>query len=431
MPTKIINAQIITLNDENDIYKHGSLVYHEGVIVEIAANDDNTLVCDRVIDAKNKVLLPGLINTHTHTPMTLLKGYAEDYSLEDWLLRVWPLEKNLTREEIALGSELAIIEMLLNGITTFSDLYIQIDAIAEKVASSGIRAMLARSVIEDPHSEQASRSKLDEAVANVKELSSTADGRIRMALAPHSIYTCSTAYLKEILEEAKSLDVLLQIHLAESIQERAYAKTNFGMSPVQYLASLDYFEHDILLAHAVHVDATDIDLLVQAGARIAHNPTSNLKLGNGIAPVSEFLKRGLTVGLGTDGAASNNRLDILAEIRLAALLQKGLTNDPTVLDALTGLKLGTIYGARALGLDQQIGSLEVGKLADFILVDIDKPNLSPYHDLVANLVYAASSADITDVFIAGREIVRNRELLTIDVERTREMITKFYNKMYN
>jgi 5-methylthioadenosine/S-adenosylhomocysteine deaminase len=431
MHTKIINAHIITLNNEDEIHKNGSVVFENDLIVEVNSNNESKLVCDYVIDAKNKVLLPGFVNTHTHTPMTLLRGYAEDYSLEEWLQRIWPIEKKLTRADIVLGSELAMIEMLLNGITTFSDLYIHIDAIAEKVSESGMRAVLARSVIEDPNNQENSRAKLNEAVRNVRELRNSANGRIQMALSPHSIYTCSGDYLIKILEEAKLLGAQIQIHLAESLREYDYAQANFGLSPVKYLDSLGYFEHDVLVVHGVQVDEEDIEILASKNINLSHNPTSNLKLGNGIAPISQYLNKGINVGLGTDGAASNNRLDILAEIRMTTLLHKGITKDPTTINAVKGLKMGTINGAKALMHEDKIGSIESGKKADFILLDMDKPNLLPNNDIIANIVYSATAANITNVFIDGKEIMRNKEILTIDVERTTEMITKILNKMYN
>jgi 5-methylthioadenosine/S-adenosylhomocysteine deaminase len=431
MRTKITNAQIITVNVDNLIISSGSIVFEDGIIVEVNNDNANETVCDRVIDAQNKVLLPGLINTHTHTPMTLLRGYADDLGLEDWLNKVLPIERGFTAEDIALGSELAIIEMLKNGITTFSDLYVHIETIAEKVNESGARAVLARSVIEDQGNPTISEQKLAEATDNVRKLQGVANGRITMTMAPHSIYTCSTEYLLKILEISKQLTVPLQIHLAESANEYAYSIEKFGVSPVKYLDSLGYFDHDILIAHAVYVDEEDINMLAAKGVKISHNPTSNLKLGNGIAPIMSYLDKGVIIGLGTDGAASNNSLDIFAEIKLTSLLQKGLNQNSSLLTASDVLRMGTINGAQALFLDKQLGSIEVGKKADFILLDFENPRTKPDYSLIANLVYSASSSQVTDVFIDGQEIVRNREILTLDVEKTLNKVTKLQKKLYN
>lgn len=431
MRTQVINAQIITLNPEKQILEAGSLVFEDGIIIEVNSDNVSQTNCDRTIDAQNKLLMPGLINTHTHSPMTLLRAYAEDLGLEDWLNKVLPIETGFSQADIALGSELAIIEMLKNGITTFSDLYIQIETIAKQVEKSGIRAVLARSIIEDQTSPACSRQKLIESTDNVRNLHGTINGRITTTMAPHSIYTCSREFLLQILMEAKQLAVPLQIHLAESSAEYAYSIENFGLSPVQYLNEIGYFDHDILIAHAVYVDEEDINILAEKGVKISHNPTSNLKLGNGIAPVFSYLDKGIVVGLGTDGAASNNSLNILAEIKLAALLQKGLNQNPTLVSALDALRMGTISGAQALFLDEEIGSIEVGKKADFILLDLAAPQTKPDFNLYASIVYSASNSQVTDVFIDGREIVKNREIMTIDVERTLNEVTKFQNKLYN
>lgn len=431
MRTKIVNAQVMTFNAENLILKAGSVIFENGIITEVNPDSTSETICERTIDAKDKVLLPGLINTHTHSPMTLLRGYADDLGLEEWLSKVLPIETRFSQADIALGSDLAIIEMLQNGITTFSDLYIQIETIAKRVKNSGIRAVLARSIIEDQTDPNISMQKLAEAADNVLQLQGSADGRITMTMAPHSIYTCSTDYLIKILDEAKRLRVPLQIHLAESATEYAYAIENFGLSPVKYLNELGYFDHDILIAHALYVDEEDIDILAEKGVKISHNPTSNLKLGNGIAPVASYLDKGIVVALGTDGAASNNSLNILAEIKLAALLQKGLNQKPTLVNAKEALRMGTIEGAEALFLDKELGSIEVGKKADLILLDLESPNTIPNYNLFTNIVYSASGSQVTDVFIDGQHIMKNREILTVDVEKTLYMVTKTRKKLYN
>jgi 5-methylthioadenosine/S-adenosylhomocysteine deaminase len=370
---------------------------------------------ERVIEAGNYALMPGLINTHGHGAMTLLRSVADDLPLKEWLeTRIWPLEDKLTGTEVYWGTMLAIVEMLKGGTTTFTDMYFFEDRVAQAAAETGIRAVLCRGLVAlGPNFEQA----LAESRDFVRAWNGAKGGRITAHLGPHALYTCPPPHLDKVLDLAAELKVPLQIHVSESPGEVEESYKQYGKSPVEVLAEAGLFAHPVLAAHCVHLKERDLDLLAAHDVRVAHNPTSNLKLGNGIAPVPALLQRGVTVGLGSDGAASNNNLDMLEEVRLAALIHKGVHNDPTLIPAAQALALATTMGARAVFLDGEIGTIAEGMKADIILIDLNKPHLIPRHDVDAHIVYSAQAADVSLVMVDGQILVEEGKLTTIDEER--------------
>lgn len=370
---------------------------------------------DEVVDGRNKLALPGFINTHGHAAMTTLRGFADDLPLQEWLSsKIWPAEALLDGDDIYWGTQLAMMEMLQTGTTTFADMYFHMDRVATAVIESGMRAVLCRGLIGvAPNGDDA----LADGESFAAAFHKAGNGRIHTTLGPHAPYTCPPEYLKRVMAAAERISVPMQIHVSETEKEVRDITDQYGLPPGEWLDSLGLFEHPVIAAHCVHLTDREMDIFAKKAVHIAHNPGSNLKLASGVAPLAEFLQRGLTVGLGTDGAASNNKLDLFAEVRLAALLHKGVSGDATVVPALTALRLATRDGAKTLFMDPKLGTLAPGAPADVQLIDISGPRYFPRHNLVAHAVYSSCASDVTDVYVAGRALYRDREWLTIDKER--------------
>lgn len=375
-----------------------------------------------LIEAQDKLVMPGLINTHTHAAMVLFRSLADDLALDSWLKeKIWPLEEKLTPEDVYAGTRLAICEMLRSGTTAFADMYFFMDEVARAVEESGIRAVLARGLLgTGPEAEK----KLEEAIETGKRWKGKAQGRITTMLGPHAPYTVPPEFLRQVVAASRHYQVPLHIHVAETRNELEEISKEYGKRPVAYLAEHGVFSRPVLLAHGVWLDEGEIAFLSRQKVVVAHNPSSNLKLASGIAPVAKMQQEDLPVSLGTDGAASNNRLDMFAEMRLASLLHKGANQDPTVLPAETVLKMGTINGAHALGLADHIGSLEAGKKADLIMIDLNQSHLTPCFNPVSLLVYAARGSDVSDVMVNGEWLVRDGKLTKWDEEEIRKAATR-------
>ncbi len=368
-----------------------------------------------VINGDGHLVLPGFVNCHTHAAMTMLRGYADDLPLMAWLEeKIWPREAYMQAEDIYWGTQLAVLEMLKSGTTTFADMYTMMEETAQVVLESGIRACLSRGMIGiGENAEQA----ITESEQLIRTWHGQGEGRITCMFGPHAPYTCPPAYLQRVMGLADTYGVGMHIHLAETQQEIAEITQHYGLRPVELLESLGFFEgRHVLAAHCVHLTEQEMGILANRHVGIAHNPESNMKLASGIAPVPKLLAKGAVVGLGTDGAASNNNLDMLEEMRTCALLHKVATLDPTVLPAGAVLEMATRKGAEALDL-RQIGSLAPGQKADLLLLNLKQPHLTPLHDPVANLVYAAQSTDVQTVIIDGKIIMKDRQMLTMDEER--------------
>jgi 5-methylthioadenosine/S-adenosylhomocysteine deaminase len=407
----IRGATLVTVNAHDEVLAAADLAIAGDRIVGVGRAPEG-FVPDRVVDGRDRIVLPGLINTHTHLSMTLMRNYADDLQFWPWLMeRVKPLEDHLVPEDVRIGARLGIAELIRGGTTCFHDMYFELDQVADEVASAGLRARLCGALFDNSGQGEA---LLRAAVHVHEEWHGKADGRVTVGLGPHSAYLCSPPYLREILSEAERLGCGLHIHLAETEREVEENRQRHGSTPVQLLADLGCFRVPVIAAHGIYLDTADQRLLAEGGVTVAHNPSSNLKLANGIAPVQNLLDSGVNVSLGTDGAASNNNLNLFEEMHLAALLQKWLQRDPETLPAREVVRMATIRGAQALGLEREIGSLEVGKRADLIVIDAAQPHLAPRHDPVALLVYSAQAADVTMVLVDGRVLLEDRKLTTID-----------------
>lgn len=377
---------------------------------------------DLVIDGSGQVLMPGFINAHTHAAMTLLRSYADDLPLMEWLeTKVWPLEDKMTDEDMYNGTRLAILEMIQSGTTCFADMYFKMDKVAQAVKDTGMRAVLSRGMVGvGPEHEQA----IEQSRELVRDWHGAAGGRIQFMLGPHAPYTCPPDYLKRVIALSEELGVGIHIHLAETIGEVNNIEEQYGKTPIALMEDIGLFSRPVLAAHCVHVSEEEIKILEQYKAGVAHNPESNMKLASGIAPVAAMLEAGIPVAIGTDGASSNNNLDMLQEMRSAAFLQKVATMDTTVLPAYQALEMATRNGAIALGLGDELGQVKVGYKADLILVSLQAAHMTPCYDVVANLAYAGQASDVQTVIIDGKAVMMNRHILSFDenevLERARQ-----------
>ncbi|MDD3454692.1 MAG: amidohydrolase family protein [Methanothermobacter sp.] len=407
--TLVMDAQIL---DAHGLRK-GSLLIENDKIIEVSSSISPAGV-DKVIDARGKLLIPGLVNTHTHLSMTLFRGVADDLKLEKWLNDyIWPLEAHLNGEYCYAGALLGCVEMIKSGTTTFNDMYFYMDHVAEAVKEAGLRAVISHGMI-DFDDEEKRKAEIKESKRIIKKCHGGADGRIRVALGPHSPYTCSRELLEEVRGLADEHGLLIHIHVAETEDEVRQVKEKYGLGPFAYLDDIGFLGEDVIAAHAVWLSSSEIHILRSRGVKLSHNPTSNMKLASGVSPVEELLECGVCVSLGTDGPASNNNLDMIEEMKIAALLQKIKSMDPTSLGAEKVFEMATINGAAALGMADEIGTIEVGKKADLALINTRKCNLAPWRHPVSHLVYAASGCDVETVLCDGEILMENGKLKSLD-----------------
>jgi 5-methylthioadenosine/S-adenosylhomocysteine deaminase len=368
-------------------------------------------------DGQGLLFLPGLINTHGHAAMSLLRGHGDDLALQVWLQeKMWPMEAKFTSSDVYWGTALSVIEMLKGGTTTFLDMYDHMDQVAKVTDESGIRAVLMRGAI-GLCPEDVQRAKLAEAVQFAKDWHGKADGRITTMMSPHAPYTCPPAFIEKFVQAAHDLDLPMHTHMSETAAEVQQNVNDYGLRPVAHLEKLGMFERPTLLAHAVHLTDEEIETLARYQVSVSHNPGSNLKLASGVARVPDLLKAGVTVSLGTDGAASNNNLDMFEEMRLAALIHKGVSGDPTAVPALEALRLGTEYGAKSIGLQHTTGVLQAGMKADFVAINIEQPHFKPRTDLISHVIYSGAAQDVEHVWVDGKQLVKHRQCLTLDEEK--------------
>ena len=409
----IKNAQILTMTAE-ELQKGDILIVDEKIAAIGQVTAEMLNGTEKVIDAANHLAMPGLINAHTHAAMTLLRSYADDLELMSWLNdEIWPAEAKMDAEDIYWGTMLAIAEMIRGGTTTFADMYGPfMEKVAEAVISTGIRANLSRGCVGVA---DANEEKIAENIALFEQYNDAAEGRIKVWFGPHAPYTCSQEYLQKTAQAAWERGSGIHIHLSETKSELEQIKENYGHSPVEYLNQAGIFDGPCLAAHGVWLNDEEIEFLQEKNVSIAHNSVSNMKLSSGVAPVAKMLSQGLNVGLGTDGASSNNSLDMFKEMATAAFLSKLSTMEPTSLPAYEVLKMATIGSAKALHWDKEIGTLEVGKKADVILLDLNQPHFCPWNNSIADLVYSAKSSDVTHTIVNGQILMEDRKLLTIDL----------------
>jgi len=411
MSLLIKNATILTMETDKPEFVEADLGVQGNRIVFIGdIPADFRAVTE--IDGTGKVVLPGLINSHSHIAMSLMRHYADDLPFWTWLNdRIMPLEHKLTGSDIYAGSMLSIAEMIRSGITAFADMYFFVDDIAQAVSETGIRANLSRGLVFNSLEDI---SKIDESLEIFRKWNNSNNERIKIDLGPHAPYTCGPEYLKKVSKIAGELDAGIHIHISESRREVEEIYSLYKKSPVEYVRDCGIFENRTYAAHCVKVTDDDIAILAKNNVSVMNNPGSNLKFGNGFAPISKMLNAGINVSLGTDGPASNNNLNMFEEMNLTALVNKAADHSPTSVPAYTALKMATINGAKALGIDNEIGSIKIGKKADIIIIDMEKPHFYPKLDIVSSLIYSAQASDVSSVICDGRLLMRDRELLTLD-----------------
>jgi 5-methylthioadenosine/S-adenosylhomocysteine deaminase len=411
----IKNGTILTMDSQNSILENGFLCIIGDSISHIGVGDPASFKANKIIDTDGDLILPGLVNSHTHAAMSLFRGLADDLPLMDWLNNyIFPVESKMDAEFVYAGTLLAIAEMIMSGTTTFCDMYLFEEEVAKAARKAGIRCLVGEVLYDFP---SPNYGPVENGLRYTESLIQKwqDDPIVSIAVEPHSLFTCSSELLVSSNELALKYDVPLIIHVAETLNEFAEIKEKYSKTPIEHLDFLGLLGPHLIADHCVHLEESDIEKMSDYGVKAVHNPESNMKLASGIAPVPEMLARGVTVGLGTDGCASNNNLDLFTEMDMAAKLHKVHSMDPTIMDALSVLRMATIEGAKALGFEDFTGSLEVGKRADAIVVDIHKPHLTPMYNAISHLVYAASGGDVRHSIINGQLVMEDRKLLTLDI----------------
>lgn len=417
----IRNTEIISKNDGKE--------YNIGIQGNrIAAISESPLEGRYIIDGFDKIAVPGMVNAHTHTAMTLFRSYADDMVLMDWLQnKIWPAESNLTGEDVYWGTQLAIAEMLKTGCTCFADMYFFMDETAQAVEETGFRASLSRGIT---GAGKEADERIKENVELFKKWHNAAEGRIKVMLGPHAIYTCPKETLLKIVNTAQKIGAEIHMHLSETKGEVDDCYKQNGVSPVAYLNNLGLFEVGTLAAHCVHVSEDDMAIMATKHVRVVHNPQSNLKLASGFAPIMDMKEHNVLVALGADGASSNNNLDMLEEARIASFLQKNITGDPTVFPAKETLAMVTENGYKALDF-ADLGEIKVGNIADVVLYDMNKPQWYPRNDRYSLFIYAASASDADTVLVNGKVLMEKGKLLTIDLAKVYAEVNKRAKRLVN
>ncbi|MFZ2395905.1 MAG: amidohydrolase [Smithella sp.] len=433
----ITGEKALLLDAKNTCLDRVAIAINAGNIIAVGPTEQITQQyrAKKTITANDSLIMPGFVNCHTHAAMTCFRGIADDLELMDWLNNyIFPAEaKNVNKELAYWGSLLAAAEMIKSGTTTFCDMYIFEDETARAAKEAGMRCLVGEVLFDFPSPNFKTTA---EGIAYTKMLIEKwkDDPLVNIIIEPHSLYTCSKPLLTEVKElaEAKRLaedyHLPMGLHLLENAAEKKQLEEKFGKSAVSFLGDIGYLDEQLIAFHCVYFSDKDMKIFADHGCKVVHNPASNMKLASGVAPVPEMLKAGITVGLGTDGCASNNNLDIIKEMSTAAKLHKVARLDPTVMDAQTVVRMATIEGAKALGMERTTGSLEIGKKADIIIIGLSKPHLTPLYSEYSHLVYAASGADVDTVIINGKVVMENRRLLTINEEevmhKVREIAVK-------
>ncbi len=422
---------ILTLDENFSEYKNASIAIKDGKIIDIGQHVKSEYYGKSVV-CTGKIAIPGLINTHTHAAMTLLRGYGSDNPLKVWLEEyIWPVEgKFVSYEFVKEGTEIAVYEMLRNGVTTFVDMYFFENAVADVLNNVGMRGVLSTGILDFP---TPGAKTPEEGIRKTEDFIKEHKGSeyIYPAIGPHAPYTCSPETLKKAMDVAEKYDVLYHIHVSETEFEVKTVKEKYGETPVKHLDKIGVLNSRVLAAHMVHPTEEEIDILSERDVKVAHCPESNLKLASGIAPIPDLLKAGVTVGIGTDGTASNDDLDIIGEISTAAKLHKGYWKDPTVINAKQALAMATREGAKAIRLNNEIGTLEVGKKADIVLIDGNSPHLNPLFDPYTQIVYSAKGLDVDTVLVNGEIKVLNKEVLVLEKDYILHIARKWKEKITN
>ena len=406
-----------------------NLRFDETRITSVSSSDLQAQSGDTEIDGGNKLAIPGFINAHTHLAMVLLRGLADDVPLQTWLEEhIWPVEQQLTPTDIYWCTLLGIAEGIRSGTIGFIDMYFYVDEIARAVEESGVRALLSQGIVADSLQDEG-QDRLDKIESLIQRWHGQAGNRIQVSVAPHAVYTCGEDVIRGAIELAGKRATSIHIHVSETRQEVEEWKAKTGQTPVAFLESIGAFAMPTLAAHCVHAEPADVSILAERPVTVAHCPKSNAKLGSGIAPIPEMRRAGVTVALGTDGAASNNRLDMIEEMRAAWMLQRARHEDPSLLSSSDVVTMAVHEGRALFGLPEN--ALCEGSPADLVLFDTDRVHTTPPHDSTAQLAYAVNSADVTDVYVDGKALLKNGELRTIDEERVKSEVRRLLYRIKN
>ncbi len=432
----IEGIDILTGDTKTEYIRNADIGIRDNIIEFIAPTSKGPadFKADRRISGRNRIAMPGLVNAHTHSAMTIMRNAADDLPLHKWLFeRIFPIEDRLTDEDVYWGTRLGAAEMIKSGTTAIADMYLHMDAAAKGIFDTGIKVNLSKSPLEF-HSDEGglkARDVFDECRRYFGEWDGREDGRIKVYVEVHSTYLFDPASLKRASELAGDLGTGIHIHLLETEKERRDSFAQYKKSPVEICVETGIFNVPVIGAHLVHVSKEDLELLKKYGVNAAHNPTSNLKLGSGISPIHEMLEAGINVALGTDGAASNNNLNMFEEMHLAALIHKGAGRNPELVTARQAFMMATVNGSKAVGFGDDSGAIRPGSKADMILIDIDKPHLCPVNDPFSAVVYSAQASDVDTVIVDGNILMENRELKTIDEERVKYEVNRVSQKLLN
>ena len=411
---------------EKDIIRKADL-YVEGNRIVSIDEEPEGFQAEKIIEGKDRLAIPGLINCHTHSYMSFMRNVADDLSFMDWLFgTIDPIEQKMTDEDTYWGACLAIIEMMKSGTTCFNDMQMNIHQTTRAVKESGMRAVICRGLVgsgDDEGGQMRLRQAFEE-----RDAARDCD-RLSFMLGPHAPYTCDEGYMRIVSEEAKKNHMRIHVHLSESESEIQQIKEKYGCSPIEMAERNGLFDVPAIAAHCVQITESDMEILKAKGVSVVTNPASNMKLGNGFAPVPEMLEKGINVCIGTDGAASNNSLNLFHEMSLLALIHKGVKRTPQCISAAQNFRIATINGAKALGLSEEIGSLEVGKKADIAILNLNTPSLTPRNNLLAGLSYSANGSEVETVIIDGKITMENRRVLTMDEEVVYEKVNEIITRM--
>lgn len=426
MSLLIKNISYLDIEEEKIVDK-ADIFIEENKIKKIGENLEQK--ADQVLDGENKLLTPGFVNAHTHLGMSYFRNYADDLALMDWLENeIWPIEAKLNAEDIYWSSLLSIIENIKSGVTSFCDMYYEMDRVGDAAIEAGIRGVLTRGMTDVDGKGEEKLQEFDDLYNNYHEKS---NGRIRVVPAPHAIYTCSTEFLKEISKRAvERYDSLIHIHLSETLTEVENSKKEYGMTPIEYVNSLGLLDSQIIAAHCVHITDEEIELVKDKKFYPVYNPSSNLKLASGFTPVDKLLKNNITMALGTDGDSSNNNQDFVEEMHIGGIVNKAVTMNEKAVPAIEILKMATVNGAEALGFEK-LGLIKEDYLADLAIFDLESNSFTPRNNLISALVYSANSSDVESVICDGKFIMRDRELVNVDEKEVRNKVIFIWKDIQN
>ena len=425
MKTLITNAYVLDMVGDTANIEKKDILINDNIIEKIEKDIDKTIDVDERINARNMLVMPGLINTHTHLAMSIFRGYKTDKKLMDWLENaIYPVEEKLKPEDIYWNSYLSCLEMIKSGTTTCNDMYFGMNKTVEAIRDTGLRAVVAWCIKDD-----SIKDKLEQTREYAKIYNQNPNSKIKIYVSADAPHTCDPYTIKLCVDLAKELNTGIHIHLAETIDEETKIKSRYNKRSTEYLNDLDVFDVPVVLAHGIYVSDSDIEILKKIRGGISHNPISNCKLSSGICDVVKLRKNGINIGLGTDGIGSTTTMDMFEEMKTAAYLQKVNTMEPSSILAYDILKMATIEGAKVLGLDKEIGTLEPGKKADMIFIKTDKLHMCPANDVCANLVYSSNGADVESVMIDGKIIMQNRKMINLDEKEVMRQVKKIAKRL--